>query len=110
MILEKLTRRCRTILWATLSHEEMCAYIGKGGREVICESGNRLAGKNHCLNVCCKEPIGENEHVRLWLAAFYPDICLRYCYADLSISLLISISAKMKIETHLQLNKRIKKK
>lgn len=51
------------------------------------------------------EQWGERENVRLWFAAVYPDICLRYCHTDLSISLLISISAEMKIEADVQLNK-----
>lgn len=55
------------------------------------------------------EQWGKRENVRLWFAAVYPDICLRYCHTDLSILLLISISAEMKIEADLQLNKTNKK-
>lgn len=51
---------------------------------------------------------GGKKNVRVWFAAVYPDICLRYCHTDLSISLLISISAEVKMEADLQWNKRTK--
>lgn len=51
---------------------------------------------------------GKKKNVRVWFAAVYPDICLRYCHTDLSISLLISISAEVKMEADLQWNKRTK--
>jgi len=65
---------------------EMCvAYIRRSGRQVIYESGNGLVSKNHCASEKAMRE-EKTEDARLWFAAAYPDICLKYCHGDLSIS------------------------
>lgn len=105
VVLEKLKRLCHMIQWAIVGKGaqgvehtitwgklqpgrvcvEMCVYCiceRKGGREVIYESGNKLAGKNHRTSVCGEWATGRRENARLWarccLPWHLPEVLLRW--------------------------------